>query len=229
MKELILIRHGESTRNDQNLFTGWADVGLSETGVREAELAGTQLQAEGYTFDRCYTSVLKRAIKTLWIVLEKLDLMYLPVTCTWRLNERHYGSLQGQDKTEIGDIYGEEQLHRWRRGYEERPPAMSGDDPRSPAFDPRYSSLDPDELPLTESLKDTLERLLPFWKQTISADVQSGKRVLVSAHGNSLRALIKHLDGLAPDEVSNLEIPTGVPIVYDFSDDLRTLNHRFLD
>jgi len=228
MKELIIIRHGESTRNDENRFTGWADVGLSEYGVKEAEQAGTLLNTEGYTFDICYTSVLKRAIKTLWIILEKLDRMYLPVICSWRLNERHYGALQGQKKKEIGEIFGEEQLHRWRRGYEDRPPALSEGDPRSPALDPRYTGLTPDELPLTESLKDTRERLLPFWKQQISTDLKAGRKVLISAHGNSLRALIKHLDNLSPEEVSRLEIPTGIPIVYQFSDELENPKRHYL-
>lgn len=228
MRELVIVRHGQSTRNDENRFTGWADVGLSETGVEEAGQAGTLLKTEGYSFDTCYTSVLKRAIKTLWIILEKLDQMYLPVTCTWRLNERHYGALQGQNKSEIGELYGDEQLHRWRRGYEDRPPALKEDDLRSPAFDQRYSDLSSADLPLTESLKDTLERLVPFWQQKISVDVNAGRRVLVSAHGNSLRALIKYLDNLNAEEVSHLEIPTGVPIVYHFSDELRNPRRHYL-
>ncbi|MEJ2057464.1 MAG: 2,3-diphosphoglycerate-dependent phosphoglycerate mutase [Desulfofustis sp.] len=228
MRELVVVRHGQSISNKENRFTGWADVGLSETGIEEAEQAGTLLRTEGYCFDTCYTSVLKRAIKTLWIILEKLDLMYLPVVCTWRLNERHYGALQGQSKTEVGEIYGDEQLHRWRRGYEDRPPALKEDDSRSPAFDPRYSHLASPDLPLTESLQDTLGRLIPFWEQAISTDLKAGRRVLVSAHGNSLRALIKYLDNLNAEEVTRLEIPTGIPIVYHFSDDLRNPSWHYL-
>jgi 2,3-bisphosphoglycerate-dependent phosphoglycerate mutase len=219
MKKLVLLRHGESVWNKENRFTGWTDVGLTEKGVTEAHEAGRTLLRDGYTFDVAYTSVLKRAIQTLWIALEEMDLMWIPVHRSWRLNERHYGALQGLNKAETAEKHGEEQVHVWRRSYSIRPPALMLDDERHPGHDPRYTALTAEELPLTECLKDTVERFLPYWKSDIAPAVQRGERVIISAHGNSLRALVKHLDGISDEEIVGLNIPTGMPLVYELNDD----------
>jgi 2,3-bisphosphoglycerate-dependent phosphoglycerate mutase len=228
MMKLVLQRHGESTWNRENLFTGWTDVGLSEKGVQEAVEAGRTLLREGYTFDVAYTSVLKRAIKTLWIVLEEMDLMWIPVHLSWRLNERHYGALQGLNKAETAQKYGIEQTQLWRRSYDVPPPALMPDDERHPGRDRRYADLAPDELPLTECLKDTVARFMPYWQGTIVPALRSGKRVLISAHGNSLRALVKHLDRISDDAIVGLNIPTGIPLVYELKDDLTTIRSYYL-
>jgi 2,3-bisphosphoglycerate-dependent phosphoglycerate mutase len=228
MKRLVLLRHGESTWNKENRFTGWTDVGLSEKGVREAIEAGRTLRQEGYVFDVAYTSVLKRAIKTLWLALEEMDLMWIPVHNSWRLNERHYGALQGLNKAETAERHGMEQTQLWRRSYDVRPPALTPDDPRHPGRDPRYAGLRPEELPLTECLKDTVARFLPYWHDTIVPAVRSGQRVLIAAHGNSLRALVKHLDGIADDKIVGLNIPTGIPLVYELDDDLKPRRNFYL-
>jgi len=220
MKKVVLVRHGQSTWNEKNLFTGWTDVGLTEKGMWEAKEAGLLLRSEGYTFDVAYTSVLNRAIKTLWIVLENMDLMWIPVYRIWRLNERHYGALQGLNKAETAEKFGTEQVRIWRRSYDTPPPPLEPTDERFPAKDPRYGSLDPEEVPKSESLKDTVERVLPYWKNVIVPAVQSGQRVVVSAHGNSLRALVKHLDNVSDEEIVKLNIPTGIPLVYEFGDDM---------
>ncbi len=228
MKRLVLLRHGESTWNRENRFTGWTDVGLSEKGVREAIEAGRLLREEGYVFDVAFTSVLKRAIKTLWLALEEMDLMWIPVHNAWRLNERHYGALQGLDKAETVERHGLEQTQLWRRSYDIRPPALPSDDPRSPAKDPRYASLRPEEIPLTECLMDTVERFLPYWQEVIAPAVRAGRRVLVAAHGNSLRALVKYLDNVSDSDIVGLNIPTGIPLVYELDDDLKPLRHFYL-
>jgi len=228
VKKLVLLRHGESVWNKENLFTGWTDVGLSEKGNQEAVEAGRILRSEGYVFDVAYTSVLKRAIKTLWITLEEMDLMWIPVHNHWRLNERHYGALQGLNKVEMADKFGSEQVHLWRRSYDVRPPALDPEDERSPARDPRYASLDPKDIPLAECLKDTVARVLPYWHETIAPAVKSGQRLIVTAHGNSMRALVKYLDHIPDDEIVGLNIPTGVPLIYEFDDDLTPLRHYYL-
>ena len=228
MKKVVLLRHGESIWNQENRFTGWTDVPLSEKGIEEAREAGRLLREGGFTFDIAYTSVLKRAIKTLWILLEEMDLMWIPVIGNWRLNERHYGALQGLNKAETAERHGIEQTQIWRRSYDIPPPPLTPDDPRHPGKDPRYSTLRPAELPLTECLKDTVERFLPYWHETIAPVVRSGRRVLVAAHGNSLRALVKYLDGVSDDDIVGLNIPTGIPLVYELSDDLRPLRHFYL-
>ncbi|MFQ6045225.1 MAG: 2,3-diphosphoglycerate-dependent phosphoglycerate mutase [Gemmatimonadales bacterium] len=228
MHRLVLLRHGESVWNKENRFTGWTDVGLSEKGVAEAIEAGRTLRAEGLVFDVVYQSVLKRAVKTTWLVLEEMDLMWLPIHCSWRLNERHYGALQGLNKAATAQKHGEAQVKLWRRSYDVRPPALTKDDERYPGNDPRYADLAPDELPLTESLKDTVERMLPYWFDVIAPAVRSGQRVLVSAHGNSLRALVKHLDRVSDEEIVGLNIPTGIPLVYELDDDLKPLGSRYL-
>jgi len=228
MHKVVLLRHGESVWNKANLFTGWTDVDLSEKGVQEAEQAGETLLAEGYTFDVAYTSVLKRAIRTLWIVMDKMDLMWIPVHRHWRLNERHYGALQGLNKAETAKKYGEEQVLIWRRSYDIRPPALDESDERYPGRDPRYADLSKDELPLTECLKDTVARFVPYWEQVIAPDVKSGRRVLIAAHGNSLRALVKYLDQVSDEEIVSLNIPTGIPLVYELDEDLRPLKHYYL-
>jgi 2,3-bisphosphoglycerate-dependent phosphoglycerate mutase len=225
---LVLLRHGESLWNMERRFTGWTDVELSERGLREARRAGHLLSASGYTFDEAHTSVLKRAIRTLWIVLDELDLMWLPVYRSWRLNERHYGALQGLSKEETAHEFGEKQVLEWRRSYAGHPPALSLDDQRHPRFAPRYAHLIPEELPATESLKDTLERVLPYWDATLAPALREGKRLLISAHGNSLRALVKHLDKMSDEEIPNLNIPTGFPLVYELDRDLQPLRHCFL-
>ncbi len=228
MIKLVLLRHGESLWNKENRFTGWTDVGLTEKGIREAIEAGCILKKEGYVFDVAYTSVLSRAIKTLWLVLEEMDLMWIPVHRSWRLNERHYGALQGLNKAETAEKHGMEQVKLWRRGYDVRPPALTPDDPRYPGNDPRYADLNPDEIPLTECLKDTVERFLPYWHETIAPSVMAGKRALLSAHGNSLRALVKHLDHIADHEIVGLNIPTGIPLVYELEDDLTPIRSHYL-
>jgi len=228
MKHLVLLRHGESTWNQENRFTGWTDVGLSEKGVREASEAGRTLRREGYVFDVAYTSVLKRAIKTLWLTLEEMDLMWIPVYNSWRLNERHYGALQGLNKAETAERHGLEQTQVWRRSYDVRPPALTRDDPRYPGSDPRYAGLQPEELPLTECLKDTVARFLPYWHDTIVPSVRAGRRVLIAAHGNSLRVLVKYLDGIADDKIVGLNIPTGIPLVYQLDDKLKPIRSFYL-
>lgn len=226
---LVLLRHGESLWNQEDRFTGWTDVGLSEKGGHEALRAGRLLRKAGYKFDVAYTSVLKRAIKTLWIVLEEMDLMWIPVQTTWRLNERHYGALQGLNKSETVNRYGADQVHVWRRSYRIRPPELKPNDERYPGRDPRYSSLRPEELPLSESLEDTVKRLIPYWSAVIGPAVLTGEQVLVVAHGNSLRGLIKHLDGLSDDEIMEVNIPTGAPLVYELDGNLKPLSRFYLD
>jgi len=227
MARLVLLRHGESTWNRENRFTGWTDVDLSEKGLEEASKAAMILKNAGFVFDVCFTSVLKRAIRTLWIVLDHMDLMWLPVHCTWRLNERHYGALQGLDKNETAEKYGAEQVRIWRRSYDAFPPPLDKIDERYPGHDPRYSYLDDNEIPLTESLKDTEKRFLPYWHETIVPEIKAGKTVLITAHGNSLRALVKHLDNLSPEQIVKLEIPTGIPIVYELDDSLQAIGHYY--
>ncbi|MBN1104415.1 MAG: 2,3-diphosphoglycerate-dependent phosphoglycerate mutase [Deltaproteobacteria bacterium] len=228
MKKVVLLRHGESAWNKENRFTGWTDVPLSEKGTREAVEAGQTLLKEGYVFDVAYTSVLKRAIKTLWLVLEEMDLMWIPVHRHWRLNERHYGALQGLNKGETAERHGMDQVKIWRRSYDIRPPALTADDPRCPGKDPRYASLSAEEVPLTECLKDTVERFLPYWHDTIAPAVREGRRVIVSAHGNSLRALVKYLDRIPDQEIVGLNIPTGIPLVYEMEDDLTPVRSFYL-
>jgi 2,3-bisphosphoglycerate-dependent phosphoglycerate mutase len=228
ISKIVLIRHGESDWNRQNRFTGWTDVDLSEKGREEAAEGGWLLKDAGFTFDVAYTSVLKRAIRTLWIVLDELDLMWIPVYRSWRLNERHYGALQGLNKAETAAKFGEDQVKIWRRSYDIRPPALTPDDERYPGRDPRYASLSKDELPLTECLKDTVARFLPYWHETIAPAVREGKKVLIAAHGNSLRALIKYLDNISDDEIVSLNIPTGIPLVYELNADLKPERHYYL-
>jgi 2,3-bisphosphoglycerate-dependent phosphoglycerate mutase len=228
MHRLVLLRHGESTWNQENRFTGWTDVPLNAKGRQEALDAARILQEEGYVFDVAYTSVLKRAIKTLWIVLEEMDLMWIPVYRHWRLNERHYGALQGLNKAETAERHGMEQTMIWRRSYDTPPPSLTADDPRHPGHDPRYAKLRPDELPLTECLKDTVERFLPYWHETIVPALQAGQRLIIAAHGNSLRALVKYLDGISDEEIVGLNIPTGIPLVYELNDDLTPIRSYYL-
>lgn len=228
MPQVVLLRHGESDWNLSNRFSGWTDVDLTDTGREEAARSGRLLQEEGFTFDVAYTSVLKRAIRTLWIVLDEMDLMWLPVIRDWRLNERHYGALQGLNKAETAAEHGEEQVLLWRRSYDVPPPALSPDDERHPGRDPRYASIPADEMPLTEALKETVARFVPYWESTIAPDIRAGKRVLIVAHGNSLRALVKHLDNISDADIIDLNIPTGVPLVYDLADDLTPLGSRYL-
>jgi 2,3-bisphosphoglycerate-dependent phosphoglycerate mutase len=228
MHKLVLLRHGESTWNKENLFTGWTDVDLSEKGVQEAHEAGKVLLKEGYTFDLAYTSVLKRAIRTLWIAQDEMDLMWIPIYNSWRLNERHYGALQGLNKAQTAEKYGEAQVKIWRRSYDIPPPALTSDDPRYPGRDPRYADLRPEEVPLTECLKDTVARTLPYWHETIAPTVRSGKRVIVAAHGNSLRGLVKYLDNVSDHDIVGLNIPTGIPLVYELDEDLKPLRHYYL-
>jgi 2,3-bisphosphoglycerate-dependent phosphoglycerate mutase len=228
MPTLVLLRHGESTWNKENRFTGWTDVDLSDTGVAEAHEAGRLLRAEGFTFDVAYTSVLRRAIRTLWIALDELDQMWLPVAGSWRLNERHYGALQGLNKAETAAKFGDEQVKIWRRSYDIPPPPLADDDERFPGRDPRYAGLADAEIPRCESLKDTVARFLPFWESDIAPALRDGRRVLVAAHGNSLRALVKYLDDISDDEIVGLDIPTGAPLAYDLDDDLRPRSRRYL-
>lgn len=225
---MVLIRHGQSTWNKENRFTGWTDVDLTEQGVREAREAGTILKKEGYTFDMAFTSVLKRAIRTLWIVLDQMDLMWIPVVNSWRLNERHYGALQGLNKAEMAQKYGEQQVHIWRRSYDVRPPALEKTDERYPGKDPKYKNLDPTDIPVAECLKDTVDRFLPYWHESMAPELKKGKKILVSAHGNSLRALVKYLDHISDEEITQLNIPTGVPLIYEFSDELTPQNHYYV-
>lgn len=228
MYKIVLIRHGESVWNKENRFTGWKDVDLSEKGVGEATAAGKLLKDEGFEFDLAYTSVLRRAIRTLNIVLDEMDTMWLPVIKNWRLNERHYGNLQGLNKAEMAQQFGDEQVLIWRRSYDVPPPAMEPDDERNPRFDRRYAGLSDDEIPLTECLKDTVARFVPYWESEIANSVRSGKRVIVAAHGNSLRALVKHLDNIPDDEIVKLNIPTGVPLVYELDVDLKPIKSYYL-
>jgi len=228
MHRLVLLRHGESIWNRENRFTGWTDVDLSDHGRIEAREAARLMDAEKYEFDVAYTSVLKRAIRTLWIALDELDMMWIPVHRSWRLNERHYGALQGLNKAETAARYGEAQVKIWRRSYDIPPPALSPEDPRHPSHDRRYASLKTSELPLTESLKDTVARFLPYWHGTIAPDIRAGRRVLISAHGNSLRALVKHLDQMSDEDVVELNIPTGIPLVYMLNDNLEPLRKFYL-
>jgi 2,3-bisphosphoglycerate-dependent phosphoglycerate mutase len=228
MIKLVLLRHGESVWNKENRFTGWTDVDLSEKGIEEARRAGLTLKRDGFTFDIAFTSVLKRAIRTLWIVLDQMDLMWVPVQNDWRLNERHYGALQGLNKSEMAEKFGEEQVLVWRRSYDTQPPALEKTDPRYPGNDPRYKGLPESSIPHTECLKDTVERFLPYWHDTIAPAIASGKKVLIVAHGNSLRALVKYLDKITDERIVNLNIPTGIPLVYDLDERLRPLGSRYL-
>jgi 2,3-bisphosphoglycerate-dependent phosphoglycerate mutase len=228
MYKLVLLRHGESTWNKENRFTGWTDVDLSETGVREARSAGELLKREGWDFDVCFTSVLTRAIRTLNIALEEMGRLWLPVTKHWRLNERHYGALQGLNKGEMAQKYGEAQVHTWRRSYSVRPPALERTDERFPGLDRRYADLTPAELPTTECLADTVARVVPYWQGTLGPTVKSGRRVLVAAHGNSIRAFIKHVDNVGDDEIVALNIPTAVPLVYELDANLKPIKHYYL-
>jgi 2,3-bisphosphoglycerate-dependent phosphoglycerate mutase len=225
---IVLLRHGESTWNRENRFTGWTDVDLSERGVEEAHTAGRLLREAGFTFDLAYTSVLRRAIRTLWIVLDEMDLMWIPVRNHWRLNERHYGALQGLNKAETASRYGEEQVRAWRRSYATPPPALDPSDERFPGHDPRYAELTDPDLPRCESLADTVARFLPYWHEEIAPTIRTGRRILIAAHGNSLRALVKYLDDISDDEIVGLNIPTGVPLVYDLDADQRPLGHRYI-
>jgi 2,3-bisphosphoglycerate-dependent phosphoglycerate mutase len=228
MYTVVLLRHGESTWNQENRFTGWTDVDLSEKGRKEAAEAGRLLKDGGYVFDLAFTSVLKRAIRTLWITLDALDLMWIPVTKDWRLNERHYGALQGLNKADTAAKHGEAQVKIWRRSYDIPPPRLSPDDERHAGRDPRYRKTPPEDIPLTESLKDTVARFLPYWHGTIAPAITSGQRVLITAHGNSLRALVKYLDNVPDDEIVELNIPTGIPLVYELDEHLRPLRHFYL-
>lgn len=228
MYKIVLLRHGESVWNKENLFTGWTDVDLSEKGIQEAIESGKVLKKEGYTFDIAYTSVLKRAIKTLNIVLDEMDLDWIPVVKNWRLNERHYGALQGLNKAETAEKYGKEQVMEWRRSFDTPPPALEETDDRYPGKDPRYADLSKDELPLTESLKLTIDRFLPYWHETIAPTIKSGKRVIIVAHGNSLRALVKYLDNISEEEIVGLNIPTGIPLVYELDENLKPVKHYYL-
>jgi 2,3-bisphosphoglycerate-dependent phosphoglycerate mutase len=228
MHKVVLLRHGESIWNKENRFTGWTDVDLSEKGIKEAHKAGQTLKKEGYTFDIAYTSVLKRAIRTLWITLDEMDLMWIPVIRNWRLNERHYGALQGLNKAEMAQKFGEEQVHIWRRSYDTQPPSLEKTDERYPGKDPRYSDLKETEVPLTECLKDTVARFVPYWENVIAPSIKEGKQVVIAAHGNSLRALVKYLDNIPEDEIVGLNIPTGVPLVYELDDNLKSLKSYYL-
>ncbi len=228
MHKLVLVRHGESTWNKENRFSGWTDVDLSEKGVEEAHEAGRTLRKEGYVFDVAYTSVLKRAIRTLWIILDELDQMWITVHNSWRLNERHYGALQGLNKAEMAAKYGEEQVLVWRRSYDVRPPTLDVNDERYPGSDPRYRNMSKSDIPLCESLKDTVNRFLPYWHDTLAPAIESGKRVLIAAHGNSLRALVKYLDNLSETDIVKLNIPTGIPLVYELDENLKSIKHYYL-
>lgn len=228
MYKLVLLRHGQSTWNLENRFTGWTDVGLTDQGRAEALSSGKLLRDGGYVFDLAFTSVLRRAIQTLWIVLQEMNLEWIPVTNAWQLNERHYGALQGLNKSEMAEKFGEAQVKIWRRSYDAPPPALELNDERHPRFDPRYASLKPNELPATESLKITLERVLPYWHSTIAPTIKSGKRTLIAAHGNSIRALVKYLDNISNAEIPELNIPTGIPLVYELDDSLKPIKHYYL-
>ena len=228
MIKLVLVRHGESTWNKENRFTGWKDVDLSEKGRQEAREAGQVLKAEGFTFDAAHTSVLKRAIRTLWIALDEMDLMWIPVQKAWELNERHYGDLQGLNKSETADKFGEEQVKIWRRAYAIPPPALEKTDERWPGKDPRYASLKPEQVPVTECLKDTVARVIPYWDKEIAPQLRAGQKLIVAAHGNSLRAMVKFLDHVSDDAIVEMNIPTGMPLVYELDDDLKALKSYYL-
>lgn len=228
MYKIVLVRHGESTWNKENRFTGWTDVDLSEKGLQEAIAGGQTLKKEGFTFDLAYTSVLKRAIRTLWNVLDQMDLMWIPVVHSWRLNERHYGSLQGLNKSETAAKFGDEQVLVWRRSYDIPPPPLDKNDPRGCGKDPRYTSLKENEKPLTECLKDTVERVMPFWNDTIAPSIRAGKKIIIAAHGNSLRALVKYLDNISEKDIINLNIPTGIPLVYELDANLKPIKSYYL-
>jgi len=228
MYKVVLLRHGESTWNKENRFTGWTDVDLSEKGLQEAKKAGQVLKKEGYAFDLAYTSVLKRAIRTLWITLDEMDLMWIPVVRNWRLNERHYGALQGLNKAETAQKFGEDQVKIWRRSYDIQPPSLEKTDERYPGKDPRYSDLIESELPFTECLKDTVARFVPYWEGTITKSIRQGKKVLVVAHGNSIRALVKFLDNIPESEIVELNIPTGIPLVYELDENLKSIKSYYL-
>jgi 2,3-bisphosphoglycerate-dependent phosphoglycerate mutase len=228
MRKVVLLRHGESEWNKENRFTGWTDVALNDNGIREAVEAGRTLRREGYVFDNAFTSVLKRAIKTLWLVLEEMDLMWIPVLRSWRLNERHYGALQGLNKAETAEKYGIEQVELWRRSFNVRPPALTPDDPRYPGKDPRYAGISVEEIPLTECLEDTTRRFLPYCRDVIAPVARSGRRVIVVAHGNTLRSLVMFLNKIPEDKIGELNIPTGIPLVYEFSDDLEPIRNYYL-
>jgi len=226
--KLVLIRHGESTWNLENRFTGWTDVGLTDRGMAEAHTAGKTLKDKGFSFDLAYTSVLRRAIKTLWVVMEEMGLEWIPVIRAWQLNERHYGALQGLNKAEMAAKFGEAQVKIWRRSYDTPPPALEWDDERHPHFDPRYTGLAKDQVPSCECLKDTVNRMLPYWHSDIAPTVKSGQRVVIAAHGNSLRALVKYLDNISDEEIVGLNIPTGIPLIYELDAELRPLSHYYL-
>jgi 2,3-bisphosphoglycerate-dependent phosphoglycerate mutase len=228
MYRLVLLRHGQSTWNQENRFTGWTDVDLSELGREEARAAGRLLRQSGDTFDVAFTSVLKRALRTCWIALDELDLLWIPMEKDWRLNERHYGALQGLNKAETAAKHGDAQTHLWRRSYDIPPPPLDLDDERHPSHDPRYTSLSPGDRPATESLKDTVARVVPYWNGTIAPAIRDGKRVAIVAHGNSLRALVKHLDGISDADIAGLNIPTGIPLVYELDEALRPVRHYYL-
>ncbi len=228
MKRIVLLRHGESIWNQENRFTGWYDVDLADKGVNEAREAGRLMKEQGFVFDIAFTSLLKRAIRTLWLALDQMDLMWIPITKSWRLNERHYGALQGLNKAETAAKFGDTQVLVWRRSYDIPPPALDKHDIRYPGQDPRYAGLSDKELPLTECLKDTVERFLPYWHDTIAPQVKAGKRVIITAHGNSLRALVKYLDGVSDQEIVGLNIPTGVPLVYELDDELKPIRNYYL-
>ena len=228
MYKLVLVRHGQSTWNLENRFTGWTDVGLTDLGRQEAQEAGKLLREGGYIFDVAYTSVLRRAIQTLWSILQEMNLEWIPVAKDWQLNERHYGSLQGLNKAEMAEKFGEAQVKMWRRSYDVPPPPLEWDDERHPHFDPRYASLAPEQLPATESLKITLERVLPYWHSTLTPVIKSGKRVIIAAHGNSIRALVKYLDDISEAEITELNIPTGLPLVYELDEELKPIKHYYL-
>mgnify|MGYP000843595715 FL=1 len=228
MYEIALIRHGESAWNKENRFTGWTDVPLSEKGIEEARAAGRLLKQEGYAFDLAFTSVLKRAIKTLWLVLEEMDRMWIPIRNSWKLNERHYGGLQGLNKAETAAKYGDEQVRIWRRSYDVLPPLLDKGDERYPGRDPRYAGLKPEEVPAGECLADTVARVVPYWTEAVVPEVRAGKKVIIAAHGNSLRALVKYLDGISDKDILELNIPTGVPLIYTLDKDMKPLGHRYL-
>jgi len=228
MYKLVLIRHGESTWNLENRFTGWTDVDLTPTGVEQAKNAGKLLKAEGYEFDVAYTSVLKRAIRTLFLALDEMDATWLPVVKSWRLNERHYGGLQGLNKADMAKQYGDEQVLVWRRSYDTPPPELEAHDPRSERSDARYAKLDPAQVPLTECLKDTVARVIPFWNESMAPAIKAGKRIVVAAHGNSIRALIKYLDGISDQDIVGLNIPNGIPLVYELDENLKPIRHYYL-
>ena len=228
MYKLVLVRHGQSTWNLENRFTGWTDVGLTDLGITEAHEAGRLLREGGYIFDVAYTSVLRRAIQTLWILLQEMNLEWIPEIKAWQLNERHYGALQGLNKAETAEKFGEAQVKVWRRSYDTPPPVLELDDERHPRFDPRYASLPPEQLPATESLKITLERVLPYWESTLAPEIKSGKQVLIAAHGNSIRALVKYLDNISDAEITELNIPTGLPLVYELDENLKPIKSFYL-